>query len=249
MEGRETFSVSSETYARSRPQYPAELFEWLASQCVGHTAAWDCATGNGQAALGLANYFDRVEATDISFEQVKNRFHAPRVYYSVQPAEDTTFPAASFDLVAVAQALHWFDFERFWPEVRRTSRRDGFFCAWGYAWFKCGPALEAALFTPIRELLSPYWAHENGILWRGYDSEEVRFPFPQVEAPSFSIELKWDIETIVRYVGTWSAYKLASSDPCVARSLATIAQNATALFRSKPLPLTIPLSVIAGRIS
>lgn len=131
MEGRKTFSVASAAYASGRPLYPTELFTWIASNCESHRKAWDCATGNGQAALGLAPHFECVEATDISAEQIEHCFPAPNISYSVQPAEQTMFPTSNFDLVAVAQALHWFDFERFWPEVWRTAKPNAFFCAWG----------------------------------------------------------------------------------------------------------------------
>src|SRR4029450_7511658 len=100
MEGRETFSVGSDAYASGRPRYPTELFAWMASECEKHERAWDCATGNGQAAIGLAPHFDRREATDAGAEQIAHAFPIPNICYSVQPAEKTAFPAASFDLVA-----------------------------------------------------------------------------------------------------------------------------------------------------
>ena len=164
MEGGRIFSVQSDDYASSRPHYPAELFAWIAAQCMAWEAAWDCATGNGQAALGLAQHFDWVEATDFSPEQIEHAFAADNVCYSVQPAEQTDFPSASFDLVTVAQALPWFDFDAFWPEVRRTAKPTAFFCAWGYAWFDCDSELDAALFTPVLRILEPFWAGENAIM-------------------------------------------------------------------------------------
>ena len=77
------FSGVSEHYAASRPLYPPELFVWLAS-CVDHReAAWDTATGNGQAALGLAIHFTRVIATDLSPAQVRQAKQHPRIEYRV----------------------------------------------------------------------------------------------------------------------------------------------------------------------
>ncbi len=46
---RETFAQRSDEYAQSRPRYPEKLFDWLCSNAPGREAAWDCATGNGQA--------------------------------------------------------------------------------------------------------------------------------------------------------------------------------------------------------
>src|SRR5215208_3026812 len=102
LEAKASFSVGSDAYAANRPRYPAALFQWLAGQCREHRAAWDCATGNGQAAIEIARYFERVEATDVSPEQLVNAFPAANVRYSVQPAEQTEFPESSFDLVTVA---------------------------------------------------------------------------------------------------------------------------------------------------
>ena len=105
MNNAQTFSQNSDQYARSRPQYPPELFAYLSSLCPGHTAVWDCATGNGQAAVSLAEYFARIEATDISTEQLQHGLPHPRVRYSLSPAEHTTFSDATFDLVSVAFGL------------------------------------------------------------------------------------------------------------------------------------------------
>lgn len=250
VEGRETFAVAPDAYASSRPQYPADLFAWIATQCECRETAWDCATGNGQAAVGLAPYFERVEATDISAEQIGLGFPAANVSYSVQAAEETTFPAASFGLVAVAQALHWFDFGRFWPEVRRTAKPNAFFCAWGYAWFECSQDLESSLFAPMREVLEPYWATESAIIWRGYRTEDIQFPFRRVETPSFAIELDWDIRAIIRHVQTWSAYKRAVTSLEHAHVIARIESDALARFKSSgAFSLRTPLFIMAGRVA
>jgi methylase of polypeptide subunit release factors len=60
------FSDDSKEYSKYRPSYPGALFEFLSSVTPGHDLAWDCATGSGQAALGLVKYFNQVIATDAS---------------------------------------------------------------------------------------------------------------------------------------------------------------------------------------
>lgn len=159
-----TFAQSPDRYAAARPLYPDALFEWIAGACGRHDAAWDCATGNGQAAIGLTRHFRQVEATDISAAQVGEAFAAPNVRYSAQPAERTRFADGSFDLVAVAQALHWFDYDLFWPEVRRVARPGALFCAWGYAWFRGPEAVNSLLLDPVARLVERYWASNNRIL-------------------------------------------------------------------------------------
>ena len=120
MDTHQLFSVESSRYAVARPQYPDQLFDYLADLCEETDSVWDCATGSGQAAISLTKHFDSVQATDVSAAQIANAFAQERVYYSVQPAEKTNFETASFDLVTVATALHWFNLERFWPEVHRV---------------------------------------------------------------------------------------------------------------------------------
>ena len=249
MDPRNVFSTASDAYAAGRPHYPPELFSWIAAQCLEHRAAWDCATGNGQAAIGLAPHFELVQATDISTEQIGDAFEAANIVYSAQPAERTDFNSGSFDLVAVGQALHWFDYESFWPEVRRVAKPGAFFCAWGYAWTEGPRDLHEALFDPLLALLEPFWASNNSILWRGYRSDEIGFPFERVEAPAFAIELDWSIEELFGYIRTWSAWKRSRSDEKLVAATERIEAEALECFASRKMHLNMPLAVAAGRIA
>jgi SAM-dependent methyltransferase len=249
VEARDSFSVRSEDYASNRPQYPPELFAWIVSECPGHEVAWDCATGNGQAAVGLAHHFGRIEATDISPQQIEHAFAAPNIRYSVQPAEQTEFPPATFDAIVVAQALHWFDFDRFWGEVRRVAKPGAFFCAWGYDRFECDEALESGFFVPLLQLLASYWAPQNRIMWSGYRSDEIRFPFRRTRTPPFAIEVEWNTETIIGHVRTWSAYKRAKYDPQIASAISRLERNAIDRFGfDRAFRLASPLQMVAARI-
>ena len=248
-----TFATASAGYAADRPLYPAALFEWIAGQCERREAAWDCGTGTGQAALGLSPWFARVEATDIAAGQVGQGFAAPNVRYSAQPAERTDYADGAFDAVTVAQALHWFDFGSFWSEVRRVARRGGFFCAFGYSWWQRTPELEplhARCLDPLLALLEPYWASNNGILWRGYRSAEIAFPFERIEAPPFAIELDWTAERILAFVRTWSAWKRAMADPAKAEAIRRIEDEALARFGGAgPYRIVFPIPIAAGRVA
>src|SRR6266498_4916115 len=110
------FSKHSQLYAQHRPQYPEEIYAYLASIAPGNSLAWDCGTGNGQAAIGLAKYFDKVYATDASAEQILRAYPYAKVDYSVEPAEHVSLGASSTDLVTVAVAIHWFNFDEFYRE-------------------------------------------------------------------------------------------------------------------------------------
>jgi len=45
------FSRQSQQYAQYRPHYPDEIYAYFASLARGYSLAWDCDTGNGQAAI------------------------------------------------------------------------------------------------------------------------------------------------------------------------------------------------------
>jgi SAM-dependent methyltransferase len=244
-----TFAQRSDQYAQARPRYPRALFDWIIAHCPARGAAWDCATGNGQAAVDLAPYFLQVQATDVSAEQVAQGLPAPNVIYSAQPAEQTGFAKSSFDLVTVAQALHWFDYARFWPEVQRVTRPGALFCAWGYAWFECEQEVLDTFVTPCRALLEPHWAANNRILWDGYRDADIALPLARLPVPPLQVEERWTIAQLIEYMQTWSAWKRAQEDTRKARALAGLVEAAQARFGGAgALEITMPLAIVAGHL-
>jgi SAM-dependent methyltransferase len=160
------------------------------------------------------------------------------------------FEAGSFDLVAVAQALHWFDYDAFWAEVRRVAKPGAFFCAWGYSWFEDGNELQESLIGPLLDLLEPYWAPNSRILWDGYRSEDIAFPFEGVEVPPFAIEVRWEMEELLAYIRTWSAMKRALEDKASAAAVSRLEADARSRFAGcDPVVLRMPISSVAGRVS
>jgi ubiquinone/menaquinone biosynthesis C-methylase UbiE len=125
MNFKDHFSKQAADYAIFRPSYPQELFAYLGSIAPSRGLAWDCGTGNGQAAVGLTSVFDRVIATDASAKQIANAHPHKRVDYRVARAEESGLESANVDLILIAQALHWFDLDRFYAEARRVLKPDG----------------------------------------------------------------------------------------------------------------------------
>jgi SAM-dependent methyltransferase len=199
------FSDRSGQYAVARPAYPARLYAFIAARAPGRALAWDCATGNGQAALGLAEHFQRVEATDASEQQIAHAIAHPRVRYSVQPAEDTGFAPAAFDAVCVAQALHWFRHDAFFAELDRVLKPGGVFAFWGYDRMQVTAQVDAQFEHGVLAPLAPFWPPQNRILWTGY--RDIAIPYEPVETPALRIELAWTLAEFVAYVNTWSAVK------------------------------------------
>ena len=197
------FSEKSAQYAAARPGYPAELFAAIAKAAPGHAGAWDCATGSGQAAIGLAAHFLPVEATDASEQQIANAIAHPRVRYSVQVSERTHFEPAAFDAVTVAQALHWFDLERFYDEVRRVLRPGGVIAAWAYDWSSVSPEVDFALQRHLLARIRPYWPEQVNRMQSGF--MQMPFPFAPVVLPPMKIEMAWTPAQYLAYIETWSA--------------------------------------------
>jgi methylase of polypeptide subunit release factors len=79
------------------------LFEYLGSIAPTRQLAWDCGTGNGQAAVGLASVFDRVIATDAGEKQIANAQSHEIVQYRVAPAENSGIGSETIDLILVAK--------------------------------------------------------------------------------------------------------------------------------------------------
>ena len=197
------FSATAEDYARYRPRYPAQLYEFLASLCQRRELAWDCGTGSGQAALGLAAHFQRVVATDASRRQIENALPHPKVLYRVAQAEDSGLESARADLVTVAQALHWLDLSRFYPEARRVLVSGGILAAWCYNRLTVDASVDAVIGRYYEEIVGPYWPAERSLVEKGYAS--LPFPFDPVETPAFSMEESWVLPRLSGYLSTWSA--------------------------------------------
>ncbi len=202
---KDHFSSAAGRYAAYRPDYPAGLFAWLADRCSERDAAWDCATGNGQAALGLAPYFHRVVATDASAEQVCHAEPHPAVDYRVAPAEASGLADRSVDLVTVAQAAHWFDLPRFYAEVARVLKPGGLLALWGYGRMVLPEQMDEAFLRFYAETVGPYWPPERALIDDAYRS--LDFPFAEIAAPPFFIEVEWTLPRLLDYLSTWSAVK------------------------------------------
>jgi len=79
------FSAFANRYADFRPHYPAAIFDYLAGMVPRNSLVWDCACGNGQATIDLAERFDRVIATDASQEQIKSATRHSKSNIASQP--------------------------------------------------------------------------------------------------------------------------------------------------------------------
>lgn len=205
------FSRQAEHYARVRPRYPAALFAHVAALAPATAAAWDCATGNGQAAIGLAAHFARVDATDLSARQIAHAAPHPRVHYAVAPAEACGLADRSVDAVTVATAAHWLDLDAFYAEARRVGRPGAVLAMWSYYGQSFEPPFDASAAQRLHgEILAAYWPPGNRVAAGGYD--DLPFPFAPLPWPAFEATADWKLDDFLNYLRSWSASQAYLAD-------------------------------------
>jgi SAM-dependent methyltransferase len=208
------FDKQADLYLDARPNYPSEWYSMLAAQTPHHRLAWDVGTGNGQAALGVAEYFDKVIATDITEAQLKLAMPHPKVHYHHTPpsiSDDEIISLIggenSLDLITVAQAIHWFDLPKFYYLANRLLRKpNGIIAVWGYNNIEVSPTFDTIM-KKFHDTTLPYWHPNTQHLFDGYKT--LPFPF-ESEGPAgpimeLDIPKELSFKGFVRMVGSWSA--------------------------------------------
>lgn len=244
--GGPDFSPLAADYAASRPSYPDELYDWVASEVTSHRLAWDCATGNGQAAIHLVERFERVIATDVSEAQLAQAFRHPRIDYRQASAEESGLERVSVDVVTVAAAAHWFDSARFLAEVERVLRPGGLLVVWTYHVGRVGEPFDEILGPFYFELLAPYFEPGARLVDGGY--ADLPLSGEPVDPPRFEAVAHWRFEDMRRFVASWSGARTFQNrhgeDP-----FERIREPLSVLWTDpdERLPLRFPLHVKARR--
>lgn len=197
-------------YARCRPRYPDAFFAWMADQSPALDCCWDAACGNGQASIGLSRWFNHVEATDLSSEQIAAAEQHPRIHYRQGAAEQSHLSSNSVDAVLIAAAIHWLDVERFNREVRRVLRPGGLLVWLGYEPIQGAPEeLQTWLKKLYHERLNPFWPPERIHVDTCYS--DLEFPVCDQPLPQgLKITEHWTQNDLLGFISTWSALRQAS---------------------------------------
>lgn len=241
------FSRHAAGYAAYRPRYPETLFAAIAAVSPFRDIVWDCATGTGQAALGLAAHFDSVLASDASREQLGAASRHERVRYFVARAEAVALRPASVGLVTVAQALHWLELPEFYGEARRVLRPGGLLVVWTYGRQRVdGGAVDEVLDDFYDHVIGAYWAPERRWVETGYAT--LRFPFEELPLAAPPMVADWSLPELLGYIGTWSAVARCR-DVTGSAPLAELANRLVPLWGDPAASRRVewPLSVRAGR--
>ncbi len=201
---KDNFSKQAYLYAKFRPEYPTELYNFILKNTENRETAWDCATGNGQAAKVLAQHFEKVYATDISQKQIDNATQAENIEYSISSAEKTSFDDNTFDLITVAQAAHWFDFDEFYAEVKRIAKPNATLAIWGYGTLSVDEEeIDKLLQNFYWNIVGKYWDTERKHIDIHY--ETLPFPFENAISAQFSMVFNWYWYELEGYLNTWSS--------------------------------------------
>ncbi|HET9744262.1 MAG TPA: class I SAM-dependent methyltransferase [Chitinophagaceae bacterium] len=201
---KDLFSRQSDLYAKYRPTYPKDLYEYVLSFVKEKNIAWDCATGNGQAAVVLADYFKKVIATDISASQIEKATRKENIVYSVCSAESTPFDDDTFDLVTVAQAYHWINWKKFKQEATRVCKPDAVVAVWAYYSHTTGnDRVDKAVHDFYENVTKPYWDYERKYVEEKYRT--IDFDYKLLPVKDFETVLHWKREDLLGYIRSWSA--------------------------------------------
>jgi ubiquinone/menaquinone biosynthesis C-methylase UbiE len=201
---KDLFSRQAAAYAKYRPSYPAALIEYITGFVKEKNMVWDCATGNGQAAVLLAAHFKKVIATDSSEKQIQLAPRKENIEYAIAKAEQTGFADSIFDLITVAQAYHWFVFDAFEKEVKRVAKPGAVIAVWGYNIPQCNnEELNRLIRHFYTEVVGKYWDAERKYVDQYYST--VPFHFEELPSKEFSIQVEWNKNDLPGYLNSWSS--------------------------------------------
>ncbi|XP_021274585.1 putative methyltransferase DDB_G0268948 [Herrania umbratica] len=216
------FDEQADLYLDARPNYPSEWYSMLAARTPHHHLAWDAGTGNGQAAIGVAEHYEHVIATDVSEAQLQHAIPHPRVKYlytALTISNDELLASIggekSVDLVTVAQAVHWFDLPKFYSLVTRLLRKPGgVLSVWGYNDIAVSPTFDPVM-KRFHDTTLPFWNPNIQYIFDGYRT--LPFPFESVGLGSEGQPLALDIPKKLSFEGflgmlrSWSAVVTAKN--------------------------------------
>jgi SAM-dependent methyltransferase len=241
---KDLFSNHANQYAAFQPTYPKELYDFIFSHVRSFETVWDAGTGNGQVARDLSKQFEQVIASDISARQLENAYQAKNIFY-FQTGETLILSNKEFDLVCVAQAIHWFDREKFYAEVKRLAKPEAVIAVWGYGLLGINPKIDFLIKDFYANIIGPYWDKERKLVDEEYKT--ISFPFSEIEAPSFSFSFPWALAEFQGYLNTWSSVQKYISENKI-NPVENLIATIQSLWVLEKMEVTFPLFLRLGRV-
>lgn len=243
---KKRFSKQADLYAKYRPDYPEEIYKFIFEHLNQQKIAWDCATGSGQVAGYLASHFDQVFANDISEEQLSYAPEKGNITYLNTPAEHSGLPENVFNLITIAQAIHWLDFDQFYDEVRRTARKNALLAVIGYGMVRIDEQSNTVIDNLYERAFQEYFNENRRYLDNRY--QNIPFPFDEITSPAFEKHYNWSIDELEGYFNSWSAIQRIKSEKGYNPADDTIAELKNVLDNSENFEVTFPIFMRLGRV-
>ncbi|WP_347455785.1 class I SAM-dependent methyltransferase [Acinetobacter thermotolerans] len=246
---KDHFSQQSQEYALFRPHYPEILGKILAELAPSTQLALDVGCGSGQFSEVLAIDFDQVIAIDGSNEQLAQAKPHPKIQYRQARAEEIPLADQSADLIAVAQAAHWLDLDKFYMEVRRIAKPNAILALITYGVFSVDEEHLNHYFQHFYEVtIAPYWPAERHHVDEGY--QNLAFPFQEIPIQPPVLQVEWNFYQLIGYMSTWSAVK-AATKALGYNPLNVLADALLPEWENPELPrvITWPLSLRVGKVN
>jgi len=244
----DNFSKQAETYKKYRPKYPEELYGEIIQFVRTKDVSWDCGTGNGQVAAELSKYFKKVYATDLSEKQLANVEKRKNITYKVERAENTSFRDNQFDLITVAQAIHWFDLDAFKREIRRVSKNEGIVSIWGYGLLRIETPIDTLIDNFYYDIVGPYWNSERKHIDNAYKS--IQFDFEQInDDRDRFMTVNWNLRQLEGYLNSWSSVQNYTDKNKGVNPVAVLVQSLEQYWADKTIKeIKFPIFLKVGRV-
>lgn len=243
---QDIFSKQAYNYATYRPVYPGAMYQFIFKQLHHMKSVWDCGTGSGQVAGYLADHFETVYASDISPGQLKYAVKKENIKYINIPAEKTDYPSDFFDLITVAQAIHWFDFDRFYAEVNRVAKKKALIAVIGYGKIETGQGIDEVIENLYKEAFGKYFKICRQYVYDGYKT--IPFPFEEIPSPRFAINNRWTLEKLEGFFNSWSSIQQFKDNEGYNPVDHTMMLIKEKMPESEPISISFPVFLRLGRI-
>jgi len=241
---KDLFSSQADQYAAFRPTYPKELYNFILSYVKNFGTAWDAGTGNGQVARDLSDHFEKIIATDISAKQLENAYQSDNIFY-FQTGETIMFSGKRFDFICVAQAIHWFDREKFYNEIKRVAKPEAVVAVWGYGLLSIHSGIDFLIRGFYVNVIGPYWDSERKLIDEEYKT--ISFPFAEIEVPTFSFSFEWTLAELQGYLNTWSSVQKYIKENQI-NPVEKLIDQIQPMWLSEKMEVKFPLFLRLGRI-
>jgi ubiquinone/menaquinone biosynthesis C-methylase UbiE len=127
MQQSNPFDSCSEQYSKFRPEYPAELIDFIHRLCDGMLI--DVGAGTGKASAPFVSRGLPVVSIEPSLPMIHQGIRtSPALHYVCATAENLPVRSGCASIVTCAQAFHWLDAPRTLHEFARVLKPGGHAC-------------------------------------------------------------------------------------------------------------------------